>query len=159
MPQLVKNPSAMQETWVQSLCWKDPLEKGKATQSVFWPGEFHGLYKSMGSQTVGHDWAIFTFKDTLTLPVTWIWSSEDRPSLLIFRQSFVFWDDVVNGGRSIGNGGKWTLMGVRQMGLGWMGWGMISPRKKDTGCSLDHPEESALPELSHEQFVEWFWSY
>ena len=30
--QLVKNSPAMQETWVQSLGWKDPLEKGKATQ-------------------------------------------------------------------------------------------------------------------------------
>ena len=31
--QLVKNPPAMQETWVLSLGWKDPLEKGKATHS------------------------------------------------------------------------------------------------------------------------------
>ena len=31
--QLVKNPPAMRETWVQSLCWEDPLEKGKATHS------------------------------------------------------------------------------------------------------------------------------
>ena len=31
--QLVKNPRAMQETWVQSLGWEDPLEKGKATGS------------------------------------------------------------------------------------------------------------------------------
>ena len=31
--QLVKNPLVMQETWVQSLGWKDPLEKGKATHS------------------------------------------------------------------------------------------------------------------------------
>ena len=31
--QLVKNPPAMQETWVQSLSWEDPLEKGKATPS------------------------------------------------------------------------------------------------------------------------------
>ena len=29
--QLVKNPPAMQETWVWSLGWEDPLEKGKAT--------------------------------------------------------------------------------------------------------------------------------
>ena len=29
--QLVKNPSAMWETWVRSLGWEDPLEKGKAT--------------------------------------------------------------------------------------------------------------------------------
>ena len=28
--QLVKNPPAMQETWVQSLGWEDTLEKGKA---------------------------------------------------------------------------------------------------------------------------------
>ena len=31
--QLVKNLPAMLETWVQSLGWKDPLEKGKATHS------------------------------------------------------------------------------------------------------------------------------
>ena len=31
--QLVKNLPAMQETWVQSLSWEDPLEKGKATHS------------------------------------------------------------------------------------------------------------------------------
>ena len=30
---LVKNPSAMQETWVLSLGWEYPLEKGKATHS------------------------------------------------------------------------------------------------------------------------------
>ena len=33
MAQLVKNPPAMKETWVQSLGWEDPLEKGKATHS------------------------------------------------------------------------------------------------------------------------------
>ena len=31
--QLVKNPPAVQETWVQSLGWEDPLEKGTATHS------------------------------------------------------------------------------------------------------------------------------
>ena len=31
--QLVKNPTAMQETWAQSLGWEDPLQKGKATHS------------------------------------------------------------------------------------------------------------------------------
>ena len=31
--QLVKNPPAMQETWVRSLGWEDPLEKGKPTYS------------------------------------------------------------------------------------------------------------------------------
>ena len=42
MAHLVKNPPAMWETWVQTLGWKDPMEKG--TAPVFWSGEFHGLY-------------------------------------------------------------------------------------------------------------------
>ena len=40
--QLVKNPPAMQETWVRSLGWEDPLEKGKATHSSIVAGEFRG---------------------------------------------------------------------------------------------------------------------
>ena len=32
--QLVKNLPTMQETWVRSLCWEDPLEKGKATYQL-----------------------------------------------------------------------------------------------------------------------------
>ena len=39
--QMVKNLPAMQETWVRSLGWEDPLEKGPITLPVFWPGEFH----------------------------------------------------------------------------------------------------------------------
>ena len=31
LDQLVKTPPAMQETWVQSLSWEDPLEKGTST--------------------------------------------------------------------------------------------------------------------------------
>ena len=44
--QLVKNPPAMWETWVRSLSWEDPLEKGKKRlpTPLFWPREFHGLY-------------------------------------------------------------------------------------------------------------------
>jgi len=48
--QLVKNPPAMWETWVQSLGWEDPLEKGKATHSsiLAWkiPWTVHGVTKS-----------------------------------------------------------------------------------------------------------------
>ena len=46
--QMVKNLPAMRETWVKSLSWEDPLEKGEAPHSVFWPGEFHGLYSPWG---------------------------------------------------------------------------------------------------------------
>ena len=44
--QLVKNPPAMRETWVPSLSWEEPLEKGKATHSGL--GEFHGLHSPWG---------------------------------------------------------------------------------------------------------------
>ena len=37
MAQLVKNLPAVWEIWVQSLSWKDPLEKGKATHSSILP--------------------------------------------------------------------------------------------------------------------------
>ena len=47
--QLVKNLPAMWETWVQSLGWEDPLEKGKATCSsiLAWriPWTVHGVAK------------------------------------------------------------------------------------------------------------------
>ena len=48
MAQLVKNPPTMRETWVWSLGWEDPLEKGMATHSIFWPGESHGVYSPWG---------------------------------------------------------------------------------------------------------------
>ena len=34
--QLVKNLPAVWETQIQSLAWEDPLEKGKASHSIFW---------------------------------------------------------------------------------------------------------------------------
>ena len=55
--QTVKNLLAMQETWVQSLGWEDPLQKGMATHfSILawrtpWTEEPGGL-QSMGSQWV-----------------------------------------------------------------------------------------------------------
>ena len=33
LAQMVKNLPAMQETWIRSLGWEDPLEKGKAAHS------------------------------------------------------------------------------------------------------------------------------
>ena len=45
--QLVKNPPAMQ-TYVQSLGWEDPLEKGKAIHSSILPWRIQGLYSPWG---------------------------------------------------------------------------------------------------------------
>ena len=55
--QLVKNLPAMQETWVQSLGWEDPLEEGMANHSSIlswripmdkgaWRATVHGVAKS-----------------------------------------------------------------------------------------------------------------
>ena len=46
--QLVKNPPAMWETWVQSLGWEDPLEKGKATHSSILAWRIPGQYSPWG---------------------------------------------------------------------------------------------------------------
>ena len=57
---MAKNLPAVQETWVQSLSWEDPLEKRMATLSrilawrIPWTEEPGGL-QSMGSQRVRHD--------------------------------------------------------------------------------------------------------
>ena len=63
---MVKNLPAMWETWVWSLGWEDPLEKGMATHSstlawrISWTEEpVHGL-QSILLQRVGHDWMTFT---------------------------------------------------------------------------------------------------
>ena len=46
---MVKNPPAMQETWIQSLGQEEPLEKGTATHSnilawrIPWTEKFDGL--------------------------------------------------------------------------------------------------------------------
>ena len=55
--QMVKNLHAMQETWVLSLGWEDPLEEGMATHSSIlawripmdrgaWQATVHGVAKS-----------------------------------------------------------------------------------------------------------------
>ena len=46
--QMIKSLPAMQETWVGSLGWKYPLEKGKATQ-LFWPRESMDCGKNTGA--------------------------------------------------------------------------------------------------------------
>ena len=51
--QVVKYLPAMQETWVRSLGWQDPLEKGKATHSSILAWRIPWT-KSMGSQRVRH---------------------------------------------------------------------------------------------------------
>ena len=63
--QMVENLPAVQETWLRSLVWADPLEKGMATHSsilawrIPWKEEPGGL-QSVGLPRVGYDGATFT---------------------------------------------------------------------------------------------------
>ena len=50
--QMVKCLLAMLKTWVPSLNWEDPLEKGTATHSSILAWK---IIQSMGSKRVGHD--------------------------------------------------------------------------------------------------------
>ena len=49
----------MWETWVWSLGWEDPLEKGKVTYSSILAWKIPWTIQSMGSHRVGHDWVTF----------------------------------------------------------------------------------------------------
>ena len=61
LAQLVKNPPAMWETWVRSLGWEDPLEKGMAAHFSILAWRIPWTVSSMGLQRVRHDWVTFTF--------------------------------------------------------------------------------------------------
>ena len=65
MSQLVKNLPAMQETWVRSLDWEDPLEKGKATHPSILAWRIPWTIQSMKLQRVGHNFT-YTFTKIFT---------------------------------------------------------------------------------------------
>ena len=74
MAQTVKRLPTIRETWVQSLGWKDPLEKEMATHSsilawkIPWTEEPGGL-QSTGSQRVGHD--LSAIQEKWVPPLSW----------------------------------------------------------------------------------------
>ena len=81
--QRLKCLPGMQETWVWSLGWEDPLEKEMATHSsalawrIPWREE-PGRLQSMGLQRVGHDWVTLLY----LLPFyIWIVIAESSTSL------------------------------------------------------------------------------
>ena len=50
---MVKNPPAVQETWVQSLSWEDTMEKGMATHSSILAWEIPWTEEPGGLQSMG----------------------------------------------------------------------------------------------------------
>ena len=85
--QLVKNLPAMRDTWVQSLGWENPLERGKATHSSILTWRIPWTVKSMGSQRVGHDWV------TCTLTLWFFLKLILFCCIMILFISLKFWND------------------------------------------------------------------
>ena len=50
---MVKNPPAMQETWVRSLGWEDPLEEDVATHSSILAWRIPRTEEAGGLQSIG----------------------------------------------------------------------------------------------------------
>ena len=83
--QLVKNPPAMWETWVWSLSWENSLEKGKATHSVFWTGEVHGLCSPWGCK---RQWRIKEQSSKRSVLI-WRYSEKSWIQIWTWRGKFV----------------------------------------------------------------------
>ena len=113
--QLVKNLPAIQETWVRSLGWEDPLEKGKATHSSILAWRIPGtIYSPWGRKELDKTECLssdFHFASTscnkavlaIKLP------KRERPNWLLNLQlgaTLQAWQDAVHkgGGGSRGSG-------------------------------------------------------
>ena len=87
--QRLKGLPAMQETWVRSLGWENPLERETATHSsilawrIQWMEKPGGL-QSTGSRRVGHDWAtsLHLQSSHFTYHLKHGWGNEDNGDLL-----------------------------------------------------------------------------
>ena len=98
--QMIKNSPAMQEIWIWSLGWEDPLDKWMATHSsilawrIPWTEEPGGL-KSMGLQRVGHDWVTdtFTFFGTGVTTSSYYITAAQRP--MVFQPQYTLDTSVV----------------------------------------------------------------
>ena len=94
--QTVKNPPAVQETWVGPLGHKDPLEQGVPVHSsilawrIPWTEESGGL-QSMGSQRAGRDWAtnIFAQHNHLCFCIIYSYNTRKQGGL---KQIFLQYD-------------------------------------------------------------------
>ena len=96
--QRVKNPPAVQETWLWSLSWEDPLEKGMATHSsiltwrIPWSEEPGGL-QSVGFERVGHNWVPNTHTHThrmIQIPY-WEWQYLHQEGIFHLRTDGSFY--------------------------------------------------------------------
>ena len=121
---VVKNPAAMQETWVQSLCQEDAPEEEIATHSsiiaweILWTEESDGL-QSMVLQRVGHDLATERAQKDRTGNMVCQQSSVKR----VFSRSHISTRDCFSGSCCLGDDSgtrQWDHMGRHRVTPAWM---------------------------------------
>ena len=90
MAQLVKNPPALWETWVLSWVGQIPWRGERLSTPVFWPGEFHGLYRghreldTTERLSPSREEGLRAFKD----PFQWLAEAPSSPVSEIRHESF-----------------------------------------------------------------------
>ena len=123
--QLVKNLPAVRETWLWSLGWEDPLEKGKATHSSIlawripwtlyspwghkewdttdllslspWPGGAHRAGFCIFGQVSITFWALqCRISQTLYIPRLYLESTVSPRSFVFFWSKIVFWNQILS---------------------------------------------------------------
>ena len=133
--QTVKNLPAMQKTWVWSLGWEDPLEKGVTTTPVFLPREFHGQ-RSLVSYIVWASLVAQMVKNWLAMwePQVWSLGWEDPPEKEMASHSSILawripWTEEFGGLQSKGpDMTEWLTLSPSHFMLVYPG-----PRKRTEG--------------------------
>ena len=94
--QLVKNLTAMWETWVRSLGWEDPWRRKRLPTPVFWPGEFHGLYSAWDhKESDMRDMAQPCLPGANLFTYSWpVWEKKTKQNILFteYAQRFTQWN-------------------------------------------------------------------
>ena len=83
LAQMVKNLPARWETWVRSLSWEDPLQKGTATHSSILAWRIHGQRRLAGYSPWGHKESDRTEQLILNHPIFLIRSHTARKILAL----------------------------------------------------------------------------
>ena len=132
----------MQETWVWSLGWEDPLDKGKAIHSSILAWRIPWTIQSMESQKVRHDWVTFTFTFYFQTEIVAVVMTNMRYVLQLQRQGLAHWlggqthldEGKIIKGFSLSN---WMCHLVRQRG--WWFEEQLSP---SSFWGIHHPGEA-----------------
>ena len=88
---MLKNPPAMQEAWVLSLSWKDPLEEGMATLSsiLAWriPMDRGTWWATVHEVTKNHTWQLSTAQQMSILlgKLRKPWGGEASAGLVLYQ--------------------------------------------------------------------------